>query len=246
VVLPPKREILSITVEPLSVPSLKSACASRLEHLILSGQFKIGEALPPERNLAEQLGVSRPVLHEALVDLAGKGLVSIIPRRGVRVSDYRNTGSVALLAALLSYSNGKLDAPFQQSLIDMRLLMEVETARLAAFQRTPGHLIEFGRILEQETMIDCRNAATLAELDFSFHLLVANASGNLMYPLIMNSFKPVYTNLTQRFFSANLGNDVLDEVFSFHRCLVGAIDQRDSYSAAAVMGELLRHGAAHL
>ncbi len=237
---------MSVLVEPLQVQSLKSACITRLEELILSGQFKIGEALPPERKLAEQLGVSRPVLHEALVDLAGKGLVRIVPRRGVRVSDYLNTGSVALLTALLSYRNGELDAPFQQSLMDMRLLMEVETARLSALNRTPDHLTESKRILEHETVIDRRNAAALAELDFTFHLLVANASGNLMYPLIMNSFKPVYTNLTHRFFADNSGNGVLDEVFSFHRRLVSAIEQRDSQSAAAIMGDMLRHGAAHL
>lgn len=237
---------MSVLVGPLHVQSLKSACITRLEELILSGQFKIGEALPPERKLAEQLGVSRPVLHEALVDLAGKGLVRIVPRRGVRVSDYRNTGSVALLTALLSYRNGELDAPFQQSLMDMRLLMEVETARLAAVQSTPDHLAEFGRILRMETSIDRQDAVALAELDFAYHLLVANASGNLMYPLIMNSFKPVYTNLTRRFFTDNRGNGVLDEVFSFHRRLVAAIGQRDSHSAAAVMSDMLRHGAAHL
>ena len=76
---------MSATIEPLKVQSLKSACISRLEGLILSGELHIGERLPSEREFAARLEVSRPVLHEALVDLGLKGLVQILPRRGVFV-----------------------------------------------------------------------------------------------------------------------------------------------------------------
>jgi GntR family transcriptional regulator, transcriptional repressor for pyruvate dehydrogenase complex len=233
-------------VEPLKVPSLKAACVARLEALILSGQLKIGETLPPERKLAERLGVSRPVLHEALVDLAGKGLVHIQPRHGVQVSDFRNTGSVALLDALLSYHNGELDASFLSSLMEMRMLMETETARLAAGAVTEAQIAEFESLLRQEATIDRQDIIALAASDFAFHLLVANASGNLMYPLVMNSFKPVYTNLTERFFTRNAGSGILEEVFSFHARLVQALKQKNSTEAVSIMQAMLRHGAAHL
>jgi len=46
----------------------------RFEELILSGRFKAGERLPPERELAESLGASRPVVHAALGELAARGI----------------------------------------------------------------------------------------------------------------------------------------------------------------------------
>ena len=94
-VLPRKAVIKEIppTLDPLRVQSLKEACILRLESMILSGELKIGARLPSERDLAARLEISRPVLHEALVDLALKGLVRIVPRHGVFINDYR-TGRI--------------------------------------------------------------------------------------------------------------------------------------------------------
>lgn len=233
-------------LEPIHVPSLKDACITKLEELILSGEFKIGEKLPSERSLAETLAISRPVVHEALVDLAAKGLVEIVPRRGVYVTDFRTTGSCALLTTLLSYHKGNLDEPFLQSLMDMRLLIETEMARLAALNRSDAQLQQLRVALDREVAADRSNAAALAELDFAFHQLVALASGNLMYLLILNSFQAVYTNITGKFFHKYQGNGVLEQVFAYHRQIVAAIARRDSEDAAAVMAEMLRHGAANL
>ena len=179
---------MQASIEPLKVQSLKAACVSRLEDLILSGELRIGERLPSERDFALRLGVSRPVLHEALVDLGAKGLVQIVPRRGVFVSDYRRSGSLALLSSLLAYQNGQLDPGFAQSLIDMRLIVETEAARLAGRHRTEDHLADFHALLADEDRVPCRDPQVLTRLDFSFHLLVAIASGNLVYPLIINSY----------------------------------------------------------
>jgi DNA-binding FadR family transcriptional regulator len=234
------------TLEPLKIQSLKDACIARLEGLILSGELKIGERLPSERDFAARLGVSRPVLHEALVDLDAKGLVEIVPRRGVFVSDYLTKGSLTLLTALLAYSDGELSEPFLRSLLDMRMLMETETARLAALHHTPERMQTLHGILDQEIGVDRHDEVQLSELDFTFHQSVAQASGNLMYLLVINSLRPMYTNITRRFFSKYPGNGVLEQVFSFHRQLTEAIQAGDSQAAAQVMADMLRHGAEHL
>jgi len=59
-------------LKPIRTESLKDVFISRFEELILSGSFPVGQKLPSERELALQLGVSRPVVHEGLVDLAAK------------------------------------------------------------------------------------------------------------------------------------------------------------------------------
>jgi DNA-binding FadR family transcriptional regulator len=123
-------------LKPIKSESLKDICVARLEELILSAKLSTGQKLPSERELALQLGVSRPVVHEGLVDLAAKGLVTMKPRVGTVVNDYRKEGSLFLLTALVNYHQGQLDPNLLRSLLDMRLLFEVETARLAALHRS--------------------------------------------------------------------------------------------------------------
>jgi GntR family transcriptional regulator, transcriptional repressor for pyruvate dehydrogenase complex len=235
-----------IEIEPLKVQSLKDACVSRLEQLILSGELKIGEQLPSERDFALRIGVSRPVLHAALVDLDSKGLVQIIPRRGVFVNDFRRSGSLAILGSLLTYHDGNLDPALIRSLIAMRLLVEIETARLAALNRSNQQLAEFRTILEDEARTACGDPHTLTGLDFSLHLSIAIASGNLVYPLIINSFKGVYTHLTGQFFSRYCGTPVAEAVRQFHLQIVAAIERREAEAAVATMTAMLNHGEAYL
>jgi DNA-binding FadR family transcriptional regulator len=235
--------------EPIKIQSLKDACVGRLEQLILSGELKIGEQLPSERDFALRIGVSRPVLHAALVDLDSKGLVQIIPRRGVFVSDFRRSGSLAMLGSLLSYHAGNLDPAFTRSLIAMRLLIETETARLAALNCTAQQLVEFHTLLAEEARAGSEAAGdpqTLTGLDFSFHLSIAIASGSLVYPLIINSFKGVYTHLTGGFFSRYCGTPVADAVRQFHAQIVAAFECRDPEAAVNTMTAMLNHGATFL
>lgn len=234
------------TIQPLNHLSLKAVCVRRLEGLILSGQLRIGERLPAERDLAARLEISRPVLHEALVDLAAKGLVRIVPRRGVFVNDYRTTGSLAMLESLLAFREGSLDPAFTQSLLDMRLLVETETARLAAVNRTGEQLERLAEILQAEQGTALSESAALTNLDFSFHLEIALASANQVYPLILNSFKGVYTYLSGSFFRMFAGSPVIAEVHAFHRQLLTAIEQRDSAAAVNTMTEMLHHGERYL
>ncbi|MGD0610482.1 MAG: FadR/GntR family transcriptional regulator [Anaerolineales bacterium] len=237
---------MQASIEPLKVQSLKAACINRLEGLILSGELRIGERLPSEREFAQRLEVSRPVLHEALVDLGTKGLVQIIPRRGVFVSDYRRSGSLALLSSLLAYHNGQLDPAFTQSLIDMRQIVETDAARLAGRKRTADHLVGFRTLLSEEARTPCGDPRALTSLDFSFHLQVAIASGNLVYPLLINSFQGVYTSLTGEFFRRYCGTAVVEAVHRFHQELVEALKAKEAENAARIMSAMLKHGERYL
>ena len=127
-------------LKPIRTESLKDVFINRFEELILSGTFPVGQKLPSERELALQLGVSRPIVHEGLVDLAAKGLVNLIPRVGTIVNDYRKEGSLSLLTSLVNYLQGDLEPELLTSLLEMRLLFEVETARLTALNRTQEQL----------------------------------------------------------------------------------------------------------
>ena len=230
-------------LKPIKSESLKDICVARFEELILSGKLAIGQKLPSERELALQLRVSRPVVHEGLVDLAAKGLVSMKPRVGTVVNDYRKEGSLSLLTSLVNYHQGRLDAGLLDSLLEMRILFEVETARLAALNRDGEHLEAFEQILEKQKAISFDQTQKITELDFDFHLLIALATGNRIYPLLLNSFKQFYCNLARQFFS---NPQVVETVFRFHQDMVSAIRKKDAVQAAAIMRDMLAHGEAHL
>jgi len=230
-------------LKPIKSESLKEIFISRFENLILSGKLSIGQKLPSERELALQLGVSRPVVHEGLVDLASKGLITLTPRIGTVVNDYRTEGSLAMLTSLFNYHDGELQPAILESVLDMRLLFERETAKLAATHRTEEHLTRFEEILKTEAELNIHDTTVITETDFALHHLIAMASGNMIYPLLLNSFKQFYLNLAGQFFS---DTSLISTVFEFHRELVLAIKGKNIDQATNIMEQTLTHGEKHL
>jgi DNA-binding FadR family transcriptional regulator len=221
----------------------KADFIARFEELILSGRFGPGDKLPPERELAESLAASRPVVHAALGELAQRGLVRIEPRRGVFVADWRREGSIEMLLSIMSYSGGEIAPRVFESLLELRILFETETARLAATRRSPETLEELERVLARERLLEGSEAREVTALDFDFHLAVALASGNDIYPLLMNSMKRIYERILDRFYS---DASVIPEVFRLHRELVAAIAGGKERKAAEVMRAILEYGENNL
>ena len=235
--------MFSQLLEPIKTDSLKDVFVVRFEELILSGKVKIGQKLPSERELALQLGVSRPVVHEGLVELASRGLVSLKPRFGAIVNDYRKEGSITMLSSLIQYQKGKLEPELLNSLLQMRLLMEPEFARFAAINRTEAQVREFIEIVKKEESADYKNIQNITDLDFEFHLLIAVASGNAVFPLLLNSFRQVYTNLSGQFFK---DSQVIRTVHKYHREMVRALEAQDANKAVSIMKTILNHGEKYL
>ena len=245
-VLPVIKEFPIQTIDPIQSISLKDACIRKIEGLILSGDLAPGERLPSERDLAVRLGVSRPVLHQAIVALDAKGLVRIEPRHGVFVCDFKRDGSMALLMTLMQHDDGVYQPHLLSSLIQARLHIETETARLAAINRTQADLIEFQSLLTERQRIPRDDIPALVDYDFNIHQLIAAASGNLMYALILNSLKQVHTNLAGAFYRVFAEGQVAEELVAFHQTLYQAIADQIPEQAAQIMATMLRHGETHL
>jgi DNA-binding FadR family transcriptional regulator len=216
---------------------------ARFEKLILSGRFGPGDRLPPERELADSLGASRPVVHAALGELAARGLVHIESRRGVFVADWRREGSIEMLLSLMSYSGGDIAPSVFESLLELRILFETETARLAAARRTDAQLEEIERVVARERLLEYSEPHDVTALDYDFHLDVAIASGNDLYPLLMNSMKRIYVEVLDRFYT---DRSVVPEVFRLHRELASAIADGKEKKSAEVMRAILEYGERNL
>lgn len=232
-----------VNLEPLRAVRLKDAFLERFERLILSGELAPGDRLPPERDLAVRLGVSRPVVHEALLELEARGLVTVIPRVGTRINDFRREGSLALLESLFRHRGGPWETVLLRDTLALRRVVEVECARLAAGNRSDADVRTLHGILEREEACPPRDVASLVALDFELHHEVAMASGNRAFPMVLKSFEPAYIGLGTQFYRDAA---VVAAAHGAHRDLVVAIAARDAEGAAAVMDALLAHGASYL
>ena len=87
--------------EKLSAPSLKDLFVKQIQGMILSGELAEGAMLPPERELARQMQVSRAVVNGGLAELAAQGFVEIRPRQGTCVANYRRNGNLSTLIAIM-------------------------------------------------------------------------------------------------------------------------------------------------
>ncbi len=230
-------------LEPLVAPSLKDVFVEKLGGLIVAGRYDPGERLPSERDLATQLGVSRPVVHAGLAELEARGLVTMRPRVGTVVNDLRRDASLATLTALLEFHREGADPRLLQSMLEMRRLFEVENARLAARYREASDLAALQGVLDDERAADPADTARVTALDFALHHAVALASRNLVYPMLLKSFEPGYTHFSGMFFADPA---VVPVVVGFHEELVEAIARRATRRAEDTMRRLLDHGREEL
>ncbi|MBR6395397.1 MAG: winged helix-turn-helix transcriptional regulator, partial [Lachnospiraceae bacterium] len=87
--------------EKIKAPSQKEMFVKKIQEMILSGDLPAGTYLPPERDLSEQMGVSRTVVTTGIAILESQGFIKVIPRQGNVVEDIRMNGTVETLNAML-------------------------------------------------------------------------------------------------------------------------------------------------
>ncbi len=115
----------------LSAPSLKELFVSELEGMILSGKLEIGTKLPPERELAESMQVSRAVINSGIAEMEKKGFLVVKPRIGTFVADYRRYGTVETLVSIMNYNGGMLRDSEVRSILEVRIQFMSLAATLA-------------------------------------------------------------------------------------------------------------------
>jgi DNA-binding FadR family transcriptional regulator len=227
----------------LNKDSLKNQFVQMLESDILSGRLAVGDKILPERELSIEMGMSRTIIHSGMVELTSKGLVSVNPRKGCVVNDYRREGTAAVLDSLMKHKEEAMDKNLLRSILDTRFLIEVECIRLAVKNNQKDNIDSISEIIEAEKSVAFNNVEQIIALDFNFHHLIALASGNIFYPLIIKSFEVTYKNYTQIFFK---DESVIPYVFDIHAQILLAFLNKDEKRSVELMQTLLTHGEKHL
>ena len=169
----------------IKVAKISESISSQLEDLILEGVLKPGEKLPAERELAEQMEVSRPSLREAIVVLEARGLLESKRGGGTSVCSIVNPTMVDPLIELMKKRE---DAKFD--VLEMRRILEVAAAGYAAERRTDADLDSIKkRFDELNDAYAAQEADSIREVeaDVAFHLASADASHNMALMHVMRS-----------------------------------------------------------
>ena len=163
---------------------------------ILSGQYEPGEKLPTQRALARELGVNMASIREAVKRLEQLRLVEVRHGDAMRVRDWRAHGGLDVVAHVL-FRAGGLDLDTLDALLEARRLMLQEAARLAAQRRSEEHAQRLLELAERIGQAD--DVGEGQALDWSFMSELVDASGNVVFALIMNSIRELYFSRAEVF-----------------------------------------------
>ena len=135
--------------EQLYAPSLKELFVQQLQEMILSGDLSMGTRLPSERELCEQMHVSRAVVNSGISELARQGFLEVRPRQGTYVADYRSNGDLDTLMAIMRYNGGVLGRDEIRSILEVRWGLEQMTISGVIGHATDEQLEQLGKYVEQ-------------------------------------------------------------------------------------------------
>ncbi len=171
--------------------SLEGRVVDAIRDLVESGKLAPGDRLPPERELAAQLGVSRTVLRESLATLAALGLVEARHGRGVFVVGKSIQATAQRLTLALTAENTTPEADRiarTRELFEIRRTLEGEAAAWAAQRASDEQLAELRLLLlrDQELRLAAQpDIALINELDGRLHALIAASTANRLLVLLM-------------------------------------------------------------
>jgi DNA-binding FadR family transcriptional regulator len=204
--------------------------AALLSERIEKGVFPIGTLLPAERDLAQQFGVSRSTVREALIALEVAGKVSIRVGRGVQILEAMPR------APEIDYM-ADVDADLSPiQLMEARLHVEPWTAKLASSARTDANLLRMRRAMKAQADAGSAALAQYRDADMQFHIEIARASGNAAFAVVVAALwayrsKPLFGKFEELLIGPDRPASTVEE----HRMIYEAIADRDGTAARRAM-----------
>ncbi len=218
-------------LDPVVKSRLYEGIVRQIMHKIITGEFKPGEKLPAEREIAGSLAVNRSTLREALKKLEVLGLVDIRHGDGIYVQNYLESGNLELFREII-YHDEVLSQEILDNVLVIRRTLVPEMAAIAAGLRTGQHVRDLRAVIESE------DDDSMLESDLRVHHVIARASGNMLYIFILNFFNQLFRDFGHIYFDfpANRKRSA-----KFHRDIADAIEAGNPDKARRIMREVLMY-----
>lgn len=212
------------SLKPLQRPNLVQEAVERLREQIIAGAFGVDGAIPPEGQLGQALGVSRTVIREAMRILAAQGLVEVSQGRAPRVKPANPQTVIDTFSTYLQREDHSL-----LNLVEVRRPLEAAIAALAAERALPDHIEQLEEAIRQQ--IAARNKTDRIEEDIRFHDLLASATGNPVFLVLLRAV----AGLMRRSRQETLARTGVERSVIGHRAILAAIKLRDADGARQAM-----------
>ncbi len=204
---------------PLATMRYPELVAKTIQKRILARDVESGDRLPSEQELTAELAVSRPVIREALRLLEARGLVRTKKGRGggIFVSHHFHEPWRNSLAALIESGRITFDHVFE-----VRVLTEPSVAALACIRATAADLEDLRSIIE-DSRKHTRDAEHLRRNNLDFHVRLAQAAGNPILAMMVQSNLEILENLVLRFLQLSIEQHFVN----VHEGILEAVERRD-------------------
>lgn len=229
----------SDTGRPAPRTSTHTLVVEAIENRILSGELGVGDMLPPERQLAEQLGVSRAAAREAIRVLESHGVLESHVGSGARAGTFITSMPTAALSRFLklhvALNNFALD-----EVVQTRLILEVESAAMAARRGDPEVLHRMG---EEFAVMDAPgiDREEFGDADTRFHVALARGGGNHLFADMTQAIRESLRAPLLIGYRAHTDWEGLRELLQAqHRALLDAVAAGDGDLAAELAAEHIR------
>lgn len=209
---------------PMRPPSAEETIRL-LESKIISGEYAQGERLPSERKLAEEYGISRPGIREVLRRLEERGLIEVRAGLGSFVMEMMPTRGSATLEHLVR--RGDVTA---RDVIVARLMLESESAAVAAQMRTDADIERMRRLLD--AFDEATDIGLAAELDVAFHESIVIAAGNPVLQIMFGAIRDMTLAMVLRSLTDRVARRAGSPI---HHTILDAIVAQDAELARAEM-----------
>lgn len=209
--------------KPIVRESVAEMVARRILDMVTARALKPGDQLPPERELAESLNVSRPSVREAIRGLSILGVVKSRQGGGAYITKLDGDALLGPIQFFLSLEDVNI-----RELYDARSLIESDVARRAAENIDDATLAQLEGILAEQAKI-LTDVGAFRLSDFAFHELIWIGSGNAFLKRIGESLNVIGLEFRKR---ASESAGVLEQSYRDHRRLLDALQAHDTDAAA--------------
>lgn len=226
-------------IKPVARKSLVEQATNEIRQQIVAGRLTDGMRLPTEAEMARNLGISRPLLREALSQLRAEGYVHTSSGIGSFIRVPTEADLSHLFARQLELP-GFIEGLDANALYEARTVLETKTAELAASRASADELEELSLLLSR--MRQFKNyQAEYTVADVGFHIAVARASGNPLFPILL---RPLVTMIVEGIFESHGADRATEDGIAGHARILLAIERRRPAAAAKAMSEHLAQSRA--
>jgi GntR family transcriptional repressor for pyruvate dehydrogenase complex len=222
-------------LKPIGKQRVAEEIVQQLRTLILRGHYATGEKLPPERKLAEDLGVNRASLREAIKALEQMGLVKTRQGDGTRVLDFMQTAGVELVSHLVAgAADGASSVDVLDDVMEFRRIFARDVAFLSAERANPENIVKLEEIAKRAEADVAPDE--LLKIDFEFYLELTRAARNRVFQLLINTIRAAV--LSHAAFLAQV-SPAPQVIRQHHRDVIAALKARQPDKAARAVNDYL-------